>query len=224
MPYHAVKANISDKQLHTLARGGAISISGGHIGQGPHTLFLTSQQASRLSKGKGMRLHLSGSQLSHHLKHGGGLWSSFKGLASKAFNGAKSAVGAIAPVVAPLIKQYAPGVIDKAAAFATPLAGNLLNRGLGKAGVSQGIQNLIRNGLDTAVAAGSNALKDKIQGSGMKRGRGIARTRRAKAADRPIRGGMLPKPIRAIGGGLFMPGGSILPKPIRAANTTAAGM
>lgn len=226
MVFHHVKTSLSQHQLMKLAKGGAIVMKPEHMAGGEHDLWLTSSQHTKMSKGKGMRLHMSQAQIKHHLKHGSGVWSWIK---DKVKAGAKAAWAIGRKHLGEAVKAHAPNIADAA----TSLVGTAANRAFGlNSKVANAIINKTSEGVKKAAQEATTHVGNKIAG-----GR-VDRTARFKLADQPyskmVKGGKA-------GGSLFSPGGrgvmkgggtstpgsagrGILPKPIKGVNSNAAGM
>lgn len=134
MSYQASKLVLSQPQMHKLIKGGRIRITGGRSGgsvRGGHAVpvYLTKTQHGRLHKalrlGKGAQLQFSQAQARHHLRHGGGIWSSLKDLVSR---GAKAAWSYIKPKAHEAAKKGLEYAKEKAREKAVEYSADLTRR------------------------------------------------------------------------------------------------
>jgi hypothetical protein len=116
--YHQHSFKLSPLQLRKLKAGNKIRLQNSAL-DGSNVLFLTATQMNKLNKakkaGKGMELMLSGSQLSHNIKHGGSIWGD---IFSKVKDGLSSAASfgfdnIIKPTATKLLTERVAPAISK---------------------------------------------------------------------------------------------------------------
>lgn len=157
MPYHQTTTSLGKKHLLTLAQGGSVHLKPTHVGKGEHTLFLTQQQLSRLSKsGGGIQLSFSTPQLEHHLKFGGGIWDWIKSAGRYVINKGRKVAGLAVKGLGRLATRFAGNAAGTALAAEVPGLGAVV-----APLVSTGVQNVGNRGVDW--------LADKISGDGVKK-------------------------------------------------------
>lgn len=211
--YHPLPCVLTQHQARKLLTGGTVALKRSQAADGgSHTVFLTSQQKSRLEKGNGIRLRFSGVQLRHNAKHGKGL----KEYAVKALKaGARKGVD--------LAKDYAADAasnVAKGALGAIPLVGKPAGK-------------LAEKGIRKVADAVASVVKDKVIGKGIrKRGAGAAK-KKGKGLFGSL--GSVFQSVgdagdyvgnKILGNGLYPPGygGGLLPRPIKGVNSNAAGI
>lgn len=92
MTYHKVNLHLSDGQRRKLYNGDRIQIHRKHVGKGK-LYHLTTMQMKKLknhmSKGTGMRFHMSKAQVTHNVRHGTGFFDFIRDVGKAALSGAK---------------------------------------------------------------------------------------------------------------------------------------
>ncbi len=200
MVYHPVRCALSDHQRKRLSHGGVVALKKAQLGHGDHIMHLTSHQYNRMHKehGGGIRLHFSGAQLKHNVKHGKGFLSFFKNVGNKIADTAKSSL--------PALKQIAQLGLKVGTPLLTKAAASALNS------YAPGLGTVAGPLLDQAGEYGANAASDAI-GSGIRKKRAYHR-----------KGKGLYLPGGGAGGGGRGNGGGILAPSIRGVHSTPSGV